>query len=94
LTENTTEKLEQGERVKNETANIGEKEKSAWETIEGEAMEIVESAKEIAEEVWDDVKGIFGQGDKKNPKSQEDTANNGTKAEEEANAASTEGKRY
>jgi len=52
------------DKAKNKTSEAVEQGKTGLEQIGEEFKEIVETAEEVGKEIWDDVKEIFGQGDK------------------------------
>ena len=87
--------IEDAEKIQNVTAEVAEKAEevfgdlgdgnkdnaeTVWESVEKEAKELVEVAKEVAQEIWDDIKGIFGDGTKSKPKSDEVAANRTARA--------------
>jgi hypothetical protein len=52
------------DKAKNKTSEAVEHGKTGLEQIGEEFKEIVETAEEVGKEIWDDVKEIFGQGEK------------------------------
>ena len=56
------------DKAKNKTSEAVEHGKTGLDQIGEEFKEIVETAEEVGKEIWEDVKEIFGQGDKQGEK--------------------------